>query len=121
MKYTDLVLLDIKHIDPDKHRWETGKDNKNILECAKYLSDIGKKMWIRHVLVPEVSDKDEYLDQLADFIKTLKTVEKVEVLPYHTLGIFKWKELGIKYPLEGIQPPTKERIENAIRKLTTHY
>jgi len=78
-------------------------------------------MWIRHVLVPEVSDKDEYLDQLADFIKTLKTVEKVEVLPYHTLGIFKWKELGIKYPLEGIQPPTKERIENAIRKLTTHY
>ena len=74
-------------------------------------------MWIRHVLVPERNDKDEYLHRLADFIHTLKNVERVEVLPYHTLGVFKWEKLGISYPLEGIKPPTKERVENAERIL----
>ena len=78
---------------------------------------MGKPVWIRHVLVPERNDKDEYLYRLADFIHTLKNVERVEVLPYHTLGVFKWENLGIPYPLEGIKPPTKERVENAERVL----
>ena len=113
MKYTDLVLLDIKQIDEEEHIKLTGQSNKNILTMARKLSDMGKPMWIRHVLVPGGSDKDEYLHRLADFIHTLKTVERVEVLPYHTLGVFKWEQLGIPYPLEGVRPPSEERINNA--------
>ena len=85
----------------------------NILDMAKYLSEIKKPVWIRHVLVPGGSDKDEYLHRLADFIHTLSNVERVEVLPYHTLGKFKWENLGLSYPLEGVNPPTQERIDNA--------
>ena len=117
MKYTDLVMLDIKQIDDEQHKILTGRTNRNILRMAEVLSDMGKPVWIRHVLVPERSDKDEYLHRLADFIHTLKNVEKVEVLPYHTLGVFKWEALGIPYALEGIKPPTKERVENAERIL----
>lgn len=117
MQYTDLVLLDIKHIDNDRHMALTGHGNKNILQMAKTLSDINKPVWIRHVLVPEINDKNEYLEALANFVGTLKNVKRVEVLPYHTLGVFKWESLGIKYPLEGIAPPTKERVENAKRIL----
>ena len=117
MQYTDLILLDIKHIDEKEHIRLTGHTNKNILDLATYLSDTGKPVWIRHVLVPERSDKDEYLDRLHEFISTLHNVERVEVLPYHTLGEYKWKELGMEYPLEGINPPTAERIENAKKRL----
>ena len=119
MKYTDLLLVDIKHIDEEQHKILTGRTNQNILEMARYLSDIGKPVWFRHVLVPERNDKDEYLEKLYDFISTLKNVQKVEILPYHTFGEYKWKELGYEYPLEGIEPPTKERIENANRILHT--
>ena len=95
----------------------TGHTNKNILDLATYLSDMKKPVWIRHVLVPKRSDKDEYLDRLHEFILTLHNVERVEVLPYHTLGAYKWKELGMEYPLEGIDPPTAERVENARKRL----
>ena len=119
MEYTDLVLLDIKHIDDGQHKILTGRSNQDILELAGYLSDIGKPVWIRHVLVPGRSDEDAYLIRLHDFIAALKNVEKVEVLPYHTLGVYKWKELGLEYPLEGVEPPTTERVENAKRILNT--
>lgn len=119
MKYTDLLLVDIKHIDDEQHKLLTGHTNRNILDMARYLSEIGKPVWIRHVLVPEKSDKDEYLKELYKFIKTLDNVEKVEVLPYHTFGEYKWKELGYDYPLAGIEPPTKERIKNANEILHT--
>ena len=117
MKYTDLVLLDIKQINEQEHVKLTGQTNQNILAMARELSDMNKPVWIRHVLVPGGSDKDEYLHQLADFIQTLGNVERVEVLPYHTLGTFKWEKLGIPYPLEGVKPPTQERIDNARRIL----
>ena len=113
MKITDVFLLDIKHIDDEKHRNLTGRTNANILDMAKCLSEHGKKIWIRHVLVPQITDDDEYLKQLRAFIDTLKTVERVEVLPYHTLGVFKWENLNIPYELKDIEPPTTERIENA--------
>ena len=113
MEVTDLLLVDIKHIDDEQHKILTGHSNKNILDMTRYLSDIKKPIWIRHVLVPERSDKDEYLHRLRDFIDTLDNVEKVEVLPYHTLGVYKWKELGYDYQLEGIDPPTDERVANA--------
>ena len=101
MKVTDLVMLDIKHIDDEQHKILTGQTNKNILDMAEYLSETGKPVWIRHVLVPERSDKDEYLHRLHDFIETLDNVEKVEVLPYHTLGVYKWKELGDSVSVGG--------------------
>lgn len=113
MKYTDLLLLDLKEIDPARHKDITAFDNSNILDMAKYLSDIGKPVWIRHVLVPGLSDFDEDLTKLREFIDTLKNVEKVEVLPYHTLGKFKWENLGIKYSLEDTDPPSAERVDNA--------
>ena len=113
MQYTDLLLVDIKHIDEKAHKELTGKTNKNILDMIRFLSDIKKPVWIRHVLVPERSDYDEYLNRLNDFIQTLDNVERVEILPYHTLGAYKWKELGLDYPLKGINPPSRERVENA--------
>ena len=113
MKYTDLFMLDIKHMDDAAHRKLTGQTNQNILEMAAYLSDHGKAMWIRHVLVPSITTEEDELHRLRSFLDTLKTVERVEVLPYHTLGVFKWKELGIPYQLEGVDPPTKEQIDRA--------
>ena len=117
MKYTDLVLLDIKEIDDIKHRELTGKTNENILLLAEYLSKIQKPVWIRYVLVPENTDFDEDLDKLGEFISKLSNVKKVEVLPYHTLGVFKWENLGMKYRLEGIGTPTSGRITNARKRL----
>lgn len=113
MKYTDLFMLDIKHMDDAAHRKLTGQTNQNILEMAAYLSDHGKAMWIRHVLVPGITTEEDELYRLRSFLDTLKTVERVEVLPYHTLGVFKWKELGIPYQLEGVDPPIKEQIDRA--------
>lgn len=119
MKYTDLLLVDIKHINDEEHIKLTGKSNKNILDMAKYLSEIDQPVWIRHVLVPGISDKDEYLIELDKFINSLNNVKKVEVLPYHTLGTFKWEELNIPYQLEGVNPPTQDRIDNANKLLHT--
>lgn len=117
MKYTDLLLLDIKEMNPERHKKLTGFSNDNILDMARYLSEIGKPVWIRHVLVPQWSDIDSDLDLLGEFIGTLSNVERVEVLPYHTLGKFKWDNLGIKYKLDGIAPPSAYRVKNAVEKL----
>lgn len=119
MEVTDLVLLDIKHIDNACHKKLTGHENTNILAMARYLDSIHKPVWIRHVLVPQRNDDDDCLKRLDSFIRSLSNVQRVEVLPYHTLGAYKWKELGLSYPLEGIDPPSKERIENANRLLHT--
>jgi Pyruvate-formate lyase-activating enzyme len=117
MEYTDLLLVDIKEINNERHQLLTGRSNENILDMARYLSEIDKPIWIRHVLVPERSDYDEDLIELDHFISTLSNVYRVEILPYHTLGVFKWEELNIPYQLEGIKPPVKERVENAKRLL----
>jgi pyruvate formate lyase activating enzyme len=113
IKYADLFLLDIKHIDRDGHKELTGQYNDNTLAFAKWLSDKGKHMWIRHVLTPGITTDEAELRGLKKFLDTLKTVDKVEVLPYHTLGITKYKNLGINYPLLGVEPPTKEQIQFA--------
>ena len=113
IKYTDLVLLDIKHIDNDEHIKLTGKSNKNVLDFAKYLSDNNIHMWIRHVLVPTITLNDSYLIKTKEFIDTLKTVDKIEVLPYHTMGIVKYQNLGIDYRIKDINPPTKEEVRHA--------
>lgn len=113
MAVTDLFLLDIKAFDPELHKKLTGVDNQNILEMAEYLSENQKKLWIRHVLVPGLTDGEEELFKIRNFIHTLKTVEKVEILPYHTLGVSKYQKLGMKYVLEGVRTPTQEEIETA--------
>lgn len=113
MRFTDLILFDLKHIDTDAHKQLTGWGNEHILDCARYLSDTAKPVWIRHVLVPGITDDDDALYRLRAFIKTLKNVERIEVLPYHALGVYKWKELGISYTLDGVEPPTKDRVKNA--------
>ncbi|MBE5835459.1 MAG: pyruvate formate lyase-activating protein [Butyrivibrio sp.] len=113
MKYTDLLLLDIKHIDPEEHKKLTGHSNENILDCARYLSDINKPIWIRHVLVPGITENDEYLRKTRAFIETLSNVQKIEVLPYHSLGQYKWEELGIPYTLKDVEAPSAESKEHA--------
>ena len=113
LSLTDLFLLDIKHIDDGKCKELTGKSNENTLAFARYLSDNGKKMWIRQVIVPNITDDEETLKATRAFIDTLKTVEKVEVLPYHTMGEVKYKNLGIEYPLQGVEPPSKEVVQRA--------
>ncbi len=113
IKYTDLVMLDIKEIDDRKHRSMTGHTNQNILELAKWLSDNGKAMWIRYVLVPTLTDDEDDIKGLSDFISTLKTVDRVEVLPYHALGVPKYEKMGISYSLKDISAPTKEQVQKA--------
>lgn len=113
LSVTDLVLLDLKHIDGEAHKKLTAHGVENVLEFARYLSSIGKPVWIRHVLVPGITDDDGQLERLAEFISTLKNVEKVEVLPYHTMGEAKYDNLGWNYPLKGVEPPSEERILNA--------
>ena len=113
LKYTDLVLLDIKHIDDEKCKNLVGVSNKRELEFAKYLSENNKKMWIRQVLVPGYTDDEQDLIRLKEFLSTLKTVEKVQILPYHSMGKFKWEKLGLEYPLEGVRDANQEDVDRA--------
>lgn len=118
LSVTDLFLLDIKHIDEDAHVALTGQSGEHAKAFAKFLSDRGKPMWIRHVLVPNRTDDDGALHRLRAFIDGLKTVEKVEVLPYHTMGEVKYRKMGADYPLKDTPAPSRERVENAKKILT---
>lgn len=103
LSYTDLVMLDIKHIDDKKHRELTGKSNKNILQFAKYLESMKKPVWIRNIIVEGITDDPEDLINLGKFIGDLKNLSALDVLPYHTMGVNKYKELNISYRLEGVK------------------
>lgn len=109
MAVTDLVMLDIKHIDPVVHQKLVLQPNEHIIEFARYLDEKHVPLWIRHVLVPTITDKPEDLERLGTFIGTLTNLEALDVLPYHTMGVAKYRNLGIPYRLEGIEPATKER------------
>ena len=113
LKYTDLVLLDIKHIDDEKCKELVGVSNKKELEFARYLSDNNIKIWIRQVLVPGYTDDGQDLLKLKNFLSTLKTVEKIQILPYHNMGKYKWEKLGLEYPLEGVREANQEDIDIA--------
>lgn len=113
LKYTDLVLLDIKHINDEKCKNLVGHSNKLELEFAKYLSDNNIPIWIRQVLVPGYTDDEQDLLKLKEFISTLKTVQKVEILPYHDLGKHKWIDLGLDYPLEGVRTANSDDVDRA--------
>lgn len=113
LKYTDLVMLDIKHIDDNEHKKLTGMSNANILDFAKYLSEQNISVWIRHVVVPQITDNDEYLSRLGKFLSQLNNVQALDVLPYHDMAIPKYENLGIDYPLKGVSPLTKKEAIRA--------
>ena len=110
LSLTDLVMLDIKHIDPEKHKELTAQPNERILAFAEYLSERGVDTWIRHVVVPGITDDDTYLYQLGYFIGGLKCLKALDVLPYHTMGKVKYEKLGMAYKLDGIDPMDKSKI-----------
>ncbi len=107
----DLVLLDIKHIDPDKHKRLTSTPNQPVLDFAQRLARMGKPTWVRYVLVPGYSDDVHDVDHLAEFVSTLKNVQRVEVLPFHQMGAYKWQELGLTYQLTETPTPTEALVE----------
>lgn len=112
MSYTDLVMLDIKHINDEEHKKLTGKSNKNILQFAKHLETLKKPIWVRHIIVEGITDNPQDLTELGRFIGSLKDLAALDVLPYHTMGVNKYKELGITYPLEGVPAlPLKEAVK----------
>lgn len=114
IKSTDLVMLDIKHIEDEEHRKLTGHSNKNILEFAKYLNENNVQMRIRHVIVPKITDEKEELVSLGNFLRSFSNIEKIEALPYHTLGKVKYENLGIKYPLGDTEQLTEKDAEKAL-------
>ena len=121
MEVTDLVMLDIKHIDPEGHKVLTGHDNAGILAFAKYLEQKQVPVWIRHVVVPGITDDPALLTRLGAFIGTLSNVKALDVLPYHIMGVTKYKQLDMAYPLEGVPPATKEQAAAAKNIILTAY
>jgi len=112
MQYTDLVMLDIKHIDAEMHKKLTGKDNKGILAFAKYLEEKNIPLWVRHVVVPGLTDDAVYHERLGEFLGGLRNIKALDVLPYHTMGVNKYKELGMEYPLDGVEAlPKSEAVK----------
>lgn len=113
LSFTKLVMLDIKHIDPDRHKKLTSRDNRNILAFAEFVSECGVELWIRHVVVPDITDDENYLFELGRFISRLKTLKALDVLPYHTMGKAKYEALGMEYPLGNTPPLEKEQARRA--------
>ena len=121
IELTDLVMLDIKHIDPVAHEELTGHDNSRILAFARYLAEKNVPVWIRHVVVPGITDDPEYLARLGTFLATLPNLKALDVLPYHIMGVSKYKELGIPYPLEGVEPATQKQAKEAKQIILSAY
>lgn len=115
MACTDLVMLDIKHSDPESHRQLTGHSNANILQFARYLEQKNIPVWVRHVVVPGITDGEDHLKKLGRILAELSNVKALDVLPYHTMGIDKYHQLGLTYPLEGIAPMSKQNALHAKR------
>ena len=113
LEYIDLVLLDIKSIDPNIYKELTGVELKNTLKFAEYLDSINKPVWIRHVIVPGITDKKENLEKLATYVSKFKNVEKIELLPFHQLGTHKWEEMNLEYPFKDVVEPTAEEMKVA--------
>lgn len=121
LDHTDLVLLDIKEVDAEAHRRLTGRTNENILAFARHLSERDVPMWVRHVVVPGVTDCANMHKALGEFLATLTNVKALDVLPYHTMGEAKYKALGIPYPLAGVPAAEKELAVAARRDILAAY
>lgn len=121
MKYVDLVLLDVKHIDNEWHKKVTGNANIGTLKTAKYLNDTKVPMWLRYVLVPGLTDQEEFLHKWGEHFKDYTNIERVEILPFHTYGFYKYKELGRENPLENTPVPTKEQVAKALKIFKKYF
>lgn len=121
MDLTDLVLLDIKHIDPDGHKDLTGHTNANILAFARHLDKKQIPVWIRHVIVPGITDDPVLLTRLGTFLGSLSNIQALDVLPYHTMGVTKYEKLDIPYPLKGVSPATKKQAAISKKIILTAY
>ncbi|MBQ4161335.1 MAG: pyruvate formate lyase-activating protein [Parabacteroides sp.] len=113
LNYVDLVLLDIKTIDSSLHPRLTGVEQKNTFAFLEELEHRQIPTWIRHVLVPGLTDEDVSLERMAQYLSSYKTIQKIELLPYHTMGVHKYEALGIDYPLKGVEPLSKDRLDHA--------
>lgn len=120
LKYTDLVLLDIKHYDEQKYKEITGKDMDEFKRFLEALKNSTSRVWIRHVVVPGINDTEEDIDNLCEFIKDIPRVDKVDLLPYHVLGVNKYEVLGLKYRLQDLEPMSKETAERLKARLKSH-
>ena len=121
MEVTDLVMLDIKHIDPEAHKELTGHDNAGVLAFARYLDEKKVDTWIRHVVVPGITDKQDAWLRLGSFLGTLSNVKALDVLPYHVMGVSKYEQLGIDYPLQGVPAATKDLAAKAKMVILAAY
>jgi len=121
LKYTDLVLLDVKHIDPASHQKLTAVGNKNVLAFASYLKKIKKPMWLRYVLVPGLTDQSMFLHDFGRYFKTFANIERLEILPYHKMGVYKYKELERKYELAKTPLPDEKTKNNAKKILKLYF
>lgn len=113
LNFTDLVLLDVKHIDPDKYQELTARPLEPTLKFIEYLNEIQKPLWVRYVLVPHFTNDEKDLDDWAKYISQFKNVERVDILPFHQMGIHKWEQVGKDYKLKDIHPPTPDEIRKA--------
>lgn len=119
LKYTDLILLDIKHVTDEGYKNLTGASKRGFDEFLDAVQKAGTKLWIRHVIVPGITDSKEHILKLAGMIRNIKNVEKIELLPYHTLGVDKYKKLGIEYKLENVETMDEEdlkELENTLKE-----
>lgn len=121
LEHTDLVLLDIKQMKDEIHQDLVGVSNKRTLQFANYLAKLGQKTWVRYVVVPGYTDDEGSAELLGQFIENMTNIEKVELLPYHKLGAHKWKALGYDYPLEGVNPPSKDVMDTMVRILSKYH
>ncbi|MBR2047793.1 MAG: pyruvate formate lyase-activating protein [Oscillospiraceae bacterium] len=121
MEVTDLVMLDIKHIDAEGHKALTGHDNAGILAFARYLAEKQVPVWIRHVVVPGITDDPGQLARLGAFMASLPNVKALDVLPYHVMGVSKYRELDLPYPLEGVPAATQTQAKEAKQAILTAY
>ena len=121
LEHTDLLLLDVKHINDELHRKLTGQSNKNTLDLAAYRESTGKRMWLRYVLVPGWSDQIEFIEQWGQHFGTYKTVERVEIIPFHQLGMHKWELMNIQYPLKDTPTPSEETKQTALEIFSKYF
>ena len=120
LKYTDLVLLDVKHINPEKYRALTSVNLQPTLDFLEYLSKINKPVWVRYVLVPGYSDDEKDLHEWAKYISQFKNIERVDILPFHQMAIHKWQQINREYKLKNVLPPSKEMVEKTEELLRSY-
>ncbi len=121
-EFTDLVMLDIKHMTEEGYEFITGmKNHQTTFNFAKYREESGKPMWLRYVLIPGVTDSIELLNSMGEYFKDYKTIEKLEIQPYHKLGVHKWEALGWEYKLGDARPNTEEELEKAKEILGAYF